>query len=147
VKSLTHLTLEDLVKTLITREGVDREENVTLIFEDNVFKVFVLTNNEVLESSGPSVFLAFKKMYQKLYHEPVVEAPNDYFYESFERILKKLSTLKQYINVLLLKSGKWEFSMKVPFTNSDARGIGNNFNHAIVFMHRNLADYGIEIKI
>ena len=142
-----HLTLEELVKSIIIREGVDREENVSLIFEDNVFKVCVLTPEHFLESSGLSPFLAFKKMYQKLYHEPIIEQPNEYLLDSFERIIKKLSVLKQHIYILLLKNGKWEMSMKVPFENADVRGAGNNFNHALVFMHRTLADHGIEIKI
>ena len=142
-----HLTLEDLVKAIITRENVDREENISVIWEDDTFKVCVLTNNEILDSSGPSVFLAFKRMFQKLYHEPIVEKPNEYLVDSFERILKTLSKLKQHIYVLLLKNGKWELSMKVPFTNTDVRGTGNNFNHALVFMHRTLSDHGIDIKI
>ena len=46
-----HLTLEELVKSIIIREGVDREENVSLIFEDDVFKVCVLTPQDFLESN------------------------------------------------------------------------------------------------
>jgi hypothetical protein len=142
-----HLTLEELVKFIIIREGVDREENVSLIYEDDMFKVSVLTPTKFLDSSGSSPFLAFKKMYQKLYFEPILEKPNEYLLDSFERIVKRLSVLKQHIYILLLKNGKWELSMKVPFENADVRGEGNNFNHALVFMHRALADHGIEIKI
>lgn len=141
------LTLEELVQEIISREGVDREENISLIFEDDTFKVCILTPNSFLESSGLTPFLAFKKLYQKLYHEPILEKPNDYLIDSFERIIKKLSILKQHIYILLLKNGRWELSMKIPFENSDVRGVGLNFNHALVFMHRALSDYGIDIKI
>jgi len=142
-----HMTLEEMVKVIILREGVDREENISLIYEDGIFKVCVLTPQVFLESSGLSPFMAFKKMFQKLYHEPVIEKPNEYLNDSFERILKTLSVLKQHIYILLLKNGKWQLSMRIPFTTADVRGVGNNWNHALVFMHRMLADYGIDIKI
>ena len=147
MKTAVQLTLEELVKSIIVRENIDREENVSLIYEDNVFKVTVLTQSEMLDSQGPTIFLAFKKMYQKLYHEPVVEKPAEYFAGSFENIIKKLSILKQHIYIKTLKENKWEASMKVPFKNNDIYGMGNNLNHALVFMHRALEEHGISIKI
>ena len=147
MKKAVHLTLEELVKLIVERENVDREENVSIFYEDGLFKICVLTPKEFLESIGTTVFLAFKKLYYKLYKEPVIEKPNAYFSDNFEDIIKKLSILKQPIYCLYLKSERWELSMKVPFENADVRGIGLNFNHALTHMHRCLPDHGIEIKI
>jgi hypothetical protein len=147
LKKSSGMTLEELVTNIMVREGIDREEDVSFIYEDGMFKVTVMTSNDMVDSNGPTLFLAFKKMYQKLYKEPVIEKPNAYFADSFENIIKKLSPLKQYIYAMKMKSGKWQLSMRVPFKSIDVRGIGEHWNHAITYMHHSLSEHGIDIKI
>ena len=146
-KNNHNMTLENLVHTIMLREGIDREQDIAFIYEDNIFKATVVTHDDIIDSTGNTLFLAFKRMYQKLYKEPVIEVPNGYFTSDFEEIIKKLSVLKQHIYVLRLKSGKWELSMKVPFKDVDARGIGEHWNHALTYVHSALMEHGIDIKI